>query len=241
MLRGFSLRDFGASLNTAESHTNESSQGKIGLCETVNKQKCTHLGMFLASDLSCYNLNTKIQAIYNPVSDDDVFIEIQLSDSKNKSDIKKYRIKVGDKVINIKNNYSCTDLDGNVCPVFNGNMGKVTNVTKNGITIDFVGIGEVWFGRDNFKNLELGYCITTHKSQGSGFKSTIIALDGSSYIMNNAELLYTAITRAKKYCVLVATNSAVRSAISRKEVNNKQTYLKDMLNDRNEFKEDNND
>ena len=50
MLRDFSLRDFGASLNTAESYTNESSQGKIGLCETVNKQKCTHLGMFLASD-----------------------------------------------------------------------------------------------------------------------------------------------------------------------------------------------
>ena len=49
MLRGFSLRDFGASLNTVESYTNESSQGKIGLCETVNKQKCTHLGMFLAS------------------------------------------------------------------------------------------------------------------------------------------------------------------------------------------------
>ena len=51
MLRDFSLRDFGASLNTVESYTNESSQGKIGLCETVNKQKCTHLGMFLASDI----------------------------------------------------------------------------------------------------------------------------------------------------------------------------------------------
>lgn len=50
MLRDFSLRDFGASLNTVESYTNESSQGKIGLCETVNKQKCTHLGMFLASE-----------------------------------------------------------------------------------------------------------------------------------------------------------------------------------------------
>lgn len=50
MLRDFSLRDFGASLNTAESYTNESSQGKIGLYETVSKQKCTHLGMFLASE-----------------------------------------------------------------------------------------------------------------------------------------------------------------------------------------------
>ena len=50
MLRDFSLRDFGASLNTVESYTNESSQGKIGLCETANKQKRTHLGMFLASE-----------------------------------------------------------------------------------------------------------------------------------------------------------------------------------------------
>ena len=193
-------------------------------------------------DLSCYNLNTKIQAIYNPVSDDDDFIEIKLSESKgkstDKSSIKKYKIKKGDKVINIKNNYTCMDLDGNICPVFNGNMGIVTSVTKNGITINFVGVGEVWFGRENFKNLELGYCITTHKSQGSGFLSTIIALDRSSYIMNNAELLYTAITRAKKYCVLVATNSAVRGAINHKEVNNKQTYLRDMLSNREELKGD---
>ena len=50
ILRDISLRDFGASLNTVESHTNESSQGKIGLCEPANKQKCTHLGIFLASD-----------------------------------------------------------------------------------------------------------------------------------------------------------------------------------------------
>ena len=64
MLRDFSLRDFGASLNTVESYTNESSQGKIGLCETVNKQKCTHLGMFLASDYRTFqkwkeDINTK--------------------------------------------------------------------------------------------------------------------------------------------------------------------------------------
>lgn len=60
ILRDISLRDFGASLNTVEGYTNESSQGKIGLCETVNKQKCTHLGMFLASEnLVC---NTKGRA-----------------------------------------------------------------------------------------------------------------------------------------------------------------------------------
>lgn len=58
MLRDFSLRDFDVSLNTVESYTNESSFGKIGLCETVNKQKCTHLGMFLASAVQNSNLNT---------------------------------------------------------------------------------------------------------------------------------------------------------------------------------------
>ena len=50
ILRDISLRDFGASLNTVESYTDESSQGKIELCETVNKQKCTHLGMLLSSE-----------------------------------------------------------------------------------------------------------------------------------------------------------------------------------------------
>ena len=58
MLRDFSLRDFGASLNAVESYTNESSQGKIGLCETVNKQKCTHLGIFLASVVSINGYHT---------------------------------------------------------------------------------------------------------------------------------------------------------------------------------------
>lgn len=65
--------------------------------------------------------------------------------------------------------------------------------------------------------------------QGSGFCSTIVGLDNSSYIMNNSELLYTAITRAKKYCILVANNYAVVKAIQTKEVKTKQTFLKDML------------
>ena len=63
----------------------------------------------------------------------------------------------------------------------------------------------------------------------SGYLSTIVALDSSSYVMNNCELLYTGITRAKKYCVLVGNNYAIRKAIQTKETNTKQTFLKDML------------
>ena len=184
--------------------------------------------MRLRGELSCYNLNSKIQSIYNPKLSNGNEIEIFLE--KKKDEAKKYIIRAGDKVINTKNNYKCINSEGNTTPVFNGNMGIVKEIEKNGMcTIDFIGIGEVIFTKSDCKNLELGYACTVHKLQGSGFCSTIVGLDNSSYIMNNSELLYTAITRAKKYCVLIANNYAVVKSIQTKEVKTKQTFLKDML------------
>lgn len=184
--------------------------------------------MRLRGELSCYNLNSKIQSIYNPKLSNCNEIEIFLE--KKNDEAKKYIIRAGDKVINTKNNYKCINSEGEKTPVFNGNMGIVKEIEKNGMcTIDFIGIGEVIFTKSDCKNLELGYACTVHKLQGSGFCSTIVGLDNSSYIMNNSELLYTAITRAKKYCVLIANNYAVVKSIQAKEVKTKQTFLKDML------------
>ena len=184
--------------------------------------------MRLRGELSCYNLNSKIQSIYNPKLSNCNEIEIFLE--KKNDEAKKYIIRAGDKVINTKNNYKCINSEGDTTPVFNGNMGIVKEIEKNGMcTIDFIGIGEVIFTKSDCKNLELGYACTVHKLQGSGFCSTIVGLDNSSYIMNNSELLYTAITRAKKYCVLIANNYAVVKSIQTKEVKTKQTFLKDML------------
>ena len=184
--------------------------------------------MRLRGELSCYNLNSKIQSIYNPKLSNCNEIEILLE--KKNDEAKKYIIRAGDKVINTKNNYKCINSEGDTTPVFNGNMGIVKEIGKNGMcTIDFIGIGEVIFTKSDCKNLELGYACTVHKLQGSGFCSTIVGLDNSSYIMNNSELLYTAITRAKKYCVLIANNYAVVKSIQIKEVKTKQTFLKDML------------
>lgn len=184
--------------------------------------------MRLRGELSCYNLNSKIQSIYNPKLSNGNEIEIFLE--KKKDEAKKYIIRAGDKVINTKNNYKCINSEGDTTPVFNGNMGIVKEIEKNGMcTIDFIDIGEVIFTKSDCKNLELGYACTVHKLQGSGFCSTIVGLDNSSYIMNNSELLYTAITRAKKYCVLIANNYAVVKSIQTKEVKTKQTFLKDML------------
>ena len=184
--------------------------------------------MRLKGELSCYNLNTKIQNIYNPKFNDSKEIEILLE--KKNEDTKKYLIRVGDKVLNTKNNYKCTNVEGDTTPVFNGNIGIVKEIEDNGYcTIDFVGIGEVVFSKTDSKNLELAYACTVHKMQGSGFTSTIVGMDTGSFIMNNSELLYTAITRAKKFCVLVGNNYAISKAIQTKEVKTKQTFLRDML------------
>lgn len=194
--------------------------------DIIEVQVC--VPMRLKGELSCYNLNTKIQDIYNPKFADGNEIEILLE--KKNEDVKKYHIRVGDKVLNTKNNYKCTNTDGDTTPVFNGNIGIVKEIEDNGYcTIDFVGIGEVVFSKTDSKNLELAYACTVHKMQGSGFTSTIVGMDTGSYIMNNSELLYTAITRAKKYCVLVGNNYAISKAIQTKEVKTKQTFLRDML------------
>lgn len=184
--------------------------------------------MLIRGDISCYNLNTKIQELVNPKLADGYEIKI-LVERKGKEK-KEYTIRKNDKVINTKNNYNVLDEDGMKVPVFNGNMGIVQDIYEDGsCLIDFIGIGRLLFSKKNCKDLRLGYACTIHKMQGSGFKSVIVGMDSSSFIMNNSELLYTAVTRAKEYCILAGVNSSIRKAIRTKEVNNKRTFLKDML------------
>lgn len=174
-------------------------------------------------DVCTYKLNIEVQSKINPVSDSRKHILINLDKERF------YQIQIGDKVINTKNNYKATTVDGEDIAVFNGNMGIVKNIEDEFVTVDFVGLGEVILDSNGVKNLELGYAITVHKSQGSGFDTVIGAIDSSAYVMLNAELLYTLVTRAKKYCVLVGKNSAIRSAITKREIKNKQTYLTELL------------
>ena len=178
-------------------------------------------------NISCYLINNLIQEIYNPRNDDG-FVEVVVESTKNS--IKKYKIKIGDNVINTRNNYNTYNMSGVKTPIFNGNIGIVTSIDASLCVVDFVGIGEVVLGEEEIKNLELAYAISVHKSQGSGFDNVIVAISNGSYTLNNVELLYTAITRAKKFCSLIATNQAVRFAIKTKETSGKQTLLRDFLN-----------
>lgn len=170
-------------------------------------------------DMCTYNLNIKVQKLINPIREKSEHVVVNLDKDRY------YIIQIGDKVINTKNNYSSVNEEGDKTPVFNGNMGIVRDIKDGICTVDFIGLGTLLLDSKSCKSLELGYAITVHKGQGAGFDVAIGGVDSSAFMLLNAELLYTLLTRAKKYCVLVGKNTSVRTAINKREVKNKQTYL----------------
>ena len=139
-------------------------------------------------------------------------------------------IREGDKVICKKNNYK---VEPNI---FNGNTGILKAITYNDFDdevwiIDFKGIGIVELPKKYWGTIELNYCGTVHSNQGSQYNNIIIGLDFSSYSLLTRELVYTAITRAKKKCIMIAQNSALRYAVGNKALSQKQTHLIEALHD----------
>ena len=176
---------------------------------------------------SCtYKLNNKIQDLVNPSNKNKM--EVNMNIKKGMP----YVIRVGDKVMNMTNQYGTLDIDGNECPVFNGNIGMVKAIYSQEMIIDFIGVGTVVVPKDKWKSIELGYASTCHKMQGSEFKTVIVGVDSSSYVMLSKEWLYTAITRAKKMCYLVGDNYAIRTCVSQSKLVRKLTYLKEFLLDK---------
>lgn len=173
-----------------------------------------------------YKLNNRIQKYIRDIeglSEDDDHVVIGEDD-------KAYRLYVGDKVMNVKNNYNTTDEVGSPVPIMNGNQGIIKKIIDNEMLIvEFERLGEVVIPKECLSDIELAYACTTHKLQGSGIKYVICGLDSSHYVMLNKEMLYTMMTRAKKYCVIVGENSAIRQACANSGVKNKKTFLCDLL------------
>lgn len=173
-----------------------------------------------------YKLNNEIQQILNKQkkSFKSSKKQIILHEGSNYP----YIVYEGDKVINIKNNYKTLNVNGDLAPIFNGDMGIVTDIDSdnNMMTVKFQTVGEVIIPKGHIGYIKLGYAITTHKSQGSGFKYVICGLDYShSKLLLTREMVYTMMTRAKKYCVLCAENKALRYAIGNTNVSFKKTHL----------------
>jgi exodeoxyribonuclease V alpha subunit len=174
-------------------------------------------------DICTYRLNNAIQKMYNPDGEN----EIELAISKEM----KYKVSEGDKVINTVNNYQTISISGKIIPVYNGNIGIVERINKEDelMVINFEGIGRLLITKENWSSIQLGYAITTHKYQGSQAHTVIIGLDYSAFMSLSCEWLYTAITRASKYCVLVGENKAIAYAITQTKTPIKQTFLCEIL------------
>jgi len=130
--------------------------------------------------------------------------------------------RVGDKVMQIVNNY-----DRNV---FNGDMGQISAVdeTEKGLAVR-IDDRQVFYQESELDELVLSYAVTIHKSQGSEYPCVVIPLHTQHYLMMQRNLLYTGITRGKKLVVLVGNRKALGMAVHRIGADQRLTSLSQRL------------
>ncbi|ESP97594.1 ATP-dependent RecD-like DNA helicase [Streptomyces sp. CHA1] len=118
--------------------------------------------------------------------------------------------RVGDKVTQIRNNYE-KGLNG----VFNGTVGVVTalNAEEQRLTVLTDEDEEVPYDFDELDELAHAYAVTIHRSQGSEYPAVVVPVTTSAWMMLQRNLLYTAVTRAKKLVVLVGSRKAIGQAV----------------------------
>lgn len=154
---------------------------------------------------------------------------------KDEEEIDGRIFRVGDKVMQIKNNYQ---LEWEVCTkfgltvdkglgIFNGDMGIVTAIDKYNETIEveYDEHRKVKYPFELAEELELAYAITVHKSQGSEYPAVIIPLLPGPRLLYNRNLLYTAVTRAKKCLTIVGSERVFQEMIQNKSEQNRYTSL----------------
>lgn len=135
---------------------------------------------------------------------------------------------VGDKVLQIVNNYKAIDIFDNEKQIFNGNTGVVKYLSNDEIVIDFDG-DQLVYGKDELGQLLLGYAMSIHKSQGDSSKYVIVNTPKAHTYFINRNLLYTAVTRTKEKCFHISEKELIKSSLKKSITNERQTFLKEML------------
>jgi exodeoxyribonuclease V alpha subunit len=118
--------------------------------------------------------------------------------------------RLGDKVTQIRNNYDKGDNG-----VFNGTMGVVTALdqVEQKLTVRTDEDEDIDYEFGELDELTHAYAMTIHRSQGSEYPCVVIPLTTSAWMMLQRNLLYTAVTRAKKLVVLVGSRKAIGQAV----------------------------
>jgi exodeoxyribonuclease V alpha subunit len=163
--------------------------GRFGISDPREIQVLTPMNR---GPLGTHTLNSELQNLLNPIGR-----EIRTGDRT---------FREGDRVIQLRNNYDKG--------VFNGSIGKILAIdtAKARINVAFEET-HAEYEIAELDELALAYAISVHKSQGSQYPAVVMPIHSSHYVMLRRNLLYTAITRAERVCVLVGTRSALQQAV----------------------------
>ncbi|HJA13374.1 MAG TPA: ATP-dependent RecD-like DNA helicase [Candidatus Mediterraneibacter merdipullorum] len=178
--------------------------------------------------LGVERLNTILQHYLNPADK-----------KKKEKEIGGRLFREGDKVMQIKNNYQ---LEWEVTTrfgltvdqgsgIFNGDMGVITEINEytETVEVEFDEGRKVKYGYDMTEELELAYAITVHKSQGSEYPAVILPLLPGPKLLYNRNLLYTAVTRAKKCLMIVGSDTVFQEMIQNKNEQTRYTSLAERI------------
>ena len=182
---------------------------KYGLDPIRDIQVLTPMNRNLLGTIS---LNQSLQLALNPPNE-------------LKFEIERFGVtfRVGDKVIQTHNNYDKS--------VFNGDIGHIVTIDADPVKIHVRYDADrlVEYEPGELDELQLAYALSIHKSQGSEFPCVILPVSTQHYVLLERSLIYTAITRAKKLCVLVGDERALSLAVSKQESRKRWTGLRAML------------
>lgn len=145
----------------------------------------------------------------------------------------------GDKVMQIKNNYQLPweivsqygiPIDKGV-GVFNGDTGIITKIDEPSqlLTVEFDEHRKAEYSFSGLDEIELAYAVTIHKSQGSEYPAVLLPIMNGPKLLFNRNLLYTAVTRAKKCVTILGSREAIREMIQNERQNKRFTSLCDRI------------
>ena len=178
--------------------------------------------------LGVERMNVILQKYLNPADE-----------KKTEREINGRLFREGDKVMQIKNNYQ---LEWEICTrfgltvdkgmgVFNGDMGVISEINeyKESVEVEYDEGRKVKYGFDMVDELELAYAITVHKSQGSEYPAVILPLLPGPKLLYNRNLLYTAVTRAKKCLTIIGSDTTFQEMIRNKSEQERYTSLAERI------------
>ena len=177
---------------------------------------CTRKGL-----LGTRELNARFQQALNPPSKE-----------KTEKKFGSIVFRVGDKVMQVKNDYDLEWKRGTEqgSGVFNGDTGRITYIDtkKEYMTVCFDG-RSADYDFSQLEELELAYAVTAHKSQGSEYRIVVIPAFDAPYPLMTRNLLYTAVTRAREIVVIVGNSRSIAVMVGNDSIPIRHTALKALL------------